>query len=605
MTDKALSATTAADVLDGTEKFYAVQAGNTRRPTGSQIATYVATVLLAAANTWSAKNTFAAGTITTSQPLTVTQTWNASGITFDGLLIQITSTASAAASSPLRIQVGGVDIFNLSKTGLGFATGGATPWPTGTRSAFEFSNNTAAPPTAHGADLNTWHWTAADGNGMALNVDSFATFSTFGFRRANGTAALPTQVLAGEQIGDIANYVRDNSGYTNGTVGLQFYALNTQTTTDHSSYARFVAVDSGSTTRVGSMLVKANNVVLGDVDAAAAVAQTLSAMSVIAGTSNTAGANLTIKGSIGTGTGVGGRIDLQAAAAGSTGTAQNALSTILSINPITATGASSVGQVSIGTTLPQAKNVFTISANAAAAATADGTLGGPYLLNLVGVDTVATRLVIDGFAAGALINFRRADTTAASPSGLASADQIGGLQWSGYAGASTSAYVAQKATFDVITEAAWSNTDTSTSFRWFTTAAGSTTQTQKMRLWASGGLAVGAANVATDPGAGGILATTATLSGALTFSTAASGPILKQGANGRCGTFVLNGSTPVTVSNSSIAISDAIIISLNTVGGVVGVPPSVATITAATGFTVAGTAADTSTYNYAIIKNAA
>lgn len=94
-------------------------------------------------------------------------------------------------------------------------------------------------------------------------------------------------------------------------------------------------------------------------------------------------------------------------------------------------------------------------------------------------------------------------------------------------------------------------------------------------------------------------------SGSLTFGAAATGPILKQGANGRVGTFVLNGSTPVTVSNTSIAITDAIIFSLNTVGGVVGVHPTIVTITAGTGFTVAGTAADTSTYNYAIIKNAA
>lgn len=105
--------------------------------------------------------------------------------------------------------------------------------------------------------------------------------------------------------------------------------------------------------------------------------------------------------------------------------------------------------------------------------------------------------------------------------------------------------------------------------------------------------------------AGSWKATNGTLSGTLTYSVAASGPILKQGANGRVGTFVLNGSTPVTVNNTSVAITDAIIISLNTVGGVVGVMPTIATITAGSGFTVAGTAADTSTYNYAIIKNAA
>lgn len=63
--------------------------------------------------------------------------------------------------------------------------------------------------------------------------------------------------------------------------------------------------------------------------------------------------------------------------------------------------------------------------------------------------------------------------------------------------------------------------------------------------------------------------------------------------------------TPVTVNNTNVAITDTIIISLNTVGGTVGTQRSVKTITAATGFTVACTASDTSTINYAIIKNAA
>lgn len=88
-------------------------------------------------------------------------------------------------------------------------------------------------------------------------------------------------------------------------------------------------------------------------------------------------------------------------------------------------------------------------------------------------------------------------------------------------------------------------------------------------------------------------------------NTAAKGLVLKRGANGKCGTFVANGVTPVTITNTSIAITDCIIISLNTVGGTVGVQPHVATITAATGFTVVCTALDTSTYNYAIISNAA
>jgi hypothetical protein len=77
----------------------------------------------------------------------------------------------------------------------------------------------------------------------------------------------------------------------------------------------------------------AANLRFGAADAAAPVAQTLSVQSVVAGTTNTAGANLTITGSQGTGTGAGGSIIFQVAPAGSSGTAQNALSTALEIIP--------------------------------------------------------------------------------------------------------------------------------------------------------------------------------------------------------------------------------------------------------------------------------
>lgn len=70
----------------------------------------------------------------------------------------------------------------------------------------------------------------------------------------------------------------------------------------------------------------------GQPDAAAPVAQTLLAQSVVAGTSNTAGAAFTIGGSKGTGTGTGGSLIFQVAPAGSTGTAQNALATALTID---------------------------------------------------------------------------------------------------------------------------------------------------------------------------------------------------------------------------------------------------------------------------------
>lgn len=71
---------------------------------------------------------------------------------------------------------------------------------------------------------------------------------------------------------------------------------------------------------------------LGLADAAAPVAEILSSQSVVAGTSNTAGVSTTISASRGTGTGAGGSLILQVAPAGTTGSAQNALVSALTID---------------------------------------------------------------------------------------------------------------------------------------------------------------------------------------------------------------------------------------------------------------------------------
>lgn len=66
------------------------------------------------------------------------------------------------------------------------------------------------------------------------------------------------------------------------------------------------------------------------------------------------------------------------------------------------------------------------------------------------------------------------------------------------------------------------------------------------------------------------------------------------------GTVTLNGATPVTVANTNITTGSSINFTLKTVGGTVGAVPAIQTITAGTGFTVAGTAGDTSVYNYRV-----
>lgn len=69
----------------------------------------------------------------------------------------------------------------------------------------------------------------------------------------------------------------------------------------------------------------------------------------------------------------------------------------------------------------------------------------------------------------------------------------------------------------------------------------------------------------------------------------------------KTGTFVANGSSVVNVAFPAMTVGTLILISLNTVGGTVGALPALQTVTAGTGFGVAGTAGDTSTYNWAAI----
>jgi hypothetical protein len=80
----------------------------------------------------------------------------------------------------------------------------------------------------------------------------------------------------------------------------------------------------------------AANLQLGVADAATALAQTLSVQSVVAGASNTVGQDFTITGSQGTGSGVGGSIIFQTAAANSGGgaTIQNTLATAMVIDSV-------------------------------------------------------------------------------------------------------------------------------------------------------------------------------------------------------------------------------------------------------------------------------
>ncbi len=64
------------------------------------------------------------------------------------------------------------------------------------------------------------------------------------------------------------------------------------------------------------------------------------------------------------------------------------------------------------------------------------------------------------------------------------------------------------------------------------------------------------------------------------------------------GAVTLNGAAPVAVAFAGMTASTTILFSLNTPEGTVGAHPVVETVTPGIGFTVAGTAGDTSVYNW-------
>lgn len=67
------------------------------------------------------------------------------------------------------------------------------------------------------------------------------------------------------------------------------------------------------------------------------------------------------------------------------------------------------------------------------------------------------------------------------------------------------------------------------------------------------------------------------------------------------GTVTLTGAVGVVVANTSVLTSSVIALSFKTLGGTQGAQPVVTAISAGVSFTVAGTALDTSIYNYAIL----
>lgn len=143
----------------------------------------------------------------------------------------------------------------------------------------------------------------------------------------------------------------------------------------------------------------------------------------------------------------------------------------------------STDRVGFGTSAPTSK--LTVSANSA-------TLPAPNsgtVFHTSTSDGTGTRALIDSFGAGPSIEFRRANNTAASPAALASGDVIGQFAWFGYGSTGYSSTL--RTGVRGITSQAWTDADQGADMAFLTTANGSATASERMRILNSGYIGMG------------------------------------------------------------------------------------------------------------------
>lgn len=294
--------------------------------------------------------------------------------------------AVISATSAFRL-VGNAAVFR-SVTQLGF---NSTSDP-----ATSGSQDTAAVRAAAGI----WRFTnGSTGAGkILLGTSSDTSSAQLDVRsQATGTPAAQFQAASGESASATVLSLKDGAGVTQfqATAGgsVTIGANSTGSISLVSGWLRFGggislgAFDDAQFGRAAS-----HNIRMGPSDAATANAQTLSVQNVVAGTTNTAGANWTFVGSRGTGTGSGGSFVWQVAPLGSTGSAQNAL-----VNAMTLSGQGALTLAS-GTITASLPHTITQTWNAA------GTTFTPFLVNVTDTASAVGSLLAD-FQVGGTTKF--------------------------------------------------------------------------------------------------------------------------------------------------------------------------------------------------------
>jgi hypothetical protein len=189
----------------------------------------------------------------------MTDTWNNVGTTFNGIKMNVSNSASAAASKLLDLQVGSVSEFSIAPDGI--ATGETPTAGDNSKKLATTAFVTAADAAGDAALLaanNTWAGlnnysqqvtllNLTGGNAfVARNFTNATTATQFTFQHSRGTSiGAHAAVIVGDSLGTIAFHGSDGAAFAN---GVQLVAsCNSAPTPGHVPSDLIFVMDNGTT----------------------------------------------------------------------------------------------------------------------------------------------------------------------------------------------------------------------------------------------------------------------------------------------------------------------------------------------------------------------
>lgn len=197
---------------------------------------------LAVPNSWSALQTFSAGLTLSGGALTLPA--NSVALAALAAGTAAISISGNAATAPWT----GISGKPTTISGYGITDAASLLIANSFAAAQTINLNAAAlpAPTVTGTVL---HLGYLDGTAARILVDGFGSASTIDFRRGNGTAASPTALGAGQNIGIMEAFGYDGAAWSAGTqASLGLGSFNAWTVSDHSTFASLKLTPGGSLT---------------------------------------------------------------------------------------------------------------------------------------------------------------------------------------------------------------------------------------------------------------------------------------------------------------------------------------------------------------------